>query len=643
LQPSPGPGILLSGGAWIAQSGMSEEHPQKPPSAPERESRGHQHGHSHLPKFTFVEELKRRNVGRVAILYIILGYVVLEVFGVFVHLLDLPPWVGRSAVLLVVLGFPVALLIAWIYEITPEGLKPTDEVAPHQSIRHLTGRRLDRAIIAVLAIALAYFVIDKFWLSKRMTLQQAGAAGAPAVARAAPAISDKSIAVLPFTDMSEKKDQEYFSEGLSEELINLLSKVPALHVPARTSSFYFKGRQEDIPTIARRLMVAHVLEGSVRKAGNHVRITVQLVRADNGYHLWSQTFDRTLDDIFKVQDEIATEVVRALKISLATDAVPRAAPSNNPEAHSLLLQAKFWDYNESEGSTKRAASFYQQAIALDPGYAEAWVGLSGNLVGQSAIAGQTWQHFRNLALHAAERAVALNPKLVRAHCALGLIHYTLDWDLVAANSEYAIALSLDAGSSCALEGAGLIAAARGQLIDALRLWEQSAARDPLNYVVNMDIAYALYAMGRVTEALATARKLEELDANASPTHSMLSQMLLATGRSNDALAEARRVRDPGYRAYTLARTYIVLGRSGDADAALADFEKRFSTEQTYNLATLHALRGDRDQAFSWLERAYQQHDSAIFGIPTITIDPDMKNLHSDPRWEAFLRKVKLLE
>src|SRR5438046_837781 len=285
-------------------------------------------------------------------------------------------------------GVPAVLLFAWVYEITPGGLKPTVEVEPSRSIRRQTGQRLNRAILAVMAVALTYFVVDKFWLSRHITTERPAppiASVALGTAPAAMAISDKSVAVLPFLDMSEKKDQEYFSDGLSEELIDMLTKIPDLRVPARTSSFYFKGKSEDIPNIARRLMVAHVLEGSVRKSGNYLRVTAQLVRADNGYHLWSETYDRQLDDIFKVQDEIAGAVVKALKVSLGADEVPRAAGISNPAAHALLLQAEYFLYRSTPDGYTKAIGYYQQAIQLDPDSAPGWAGLSMVLTA-------TWQN-----------------------------------------------------------------------------------------------------------------------------------------------------------------------------------------------------------------------------------------------------------
>ena len=280
--------------------------------------------HAHLSLFQsrFLEQLKRRNVGRVAILYVVVCYLILEPFEMFFHLLELPAWTGRTVVFVMVLGFPAALLFAWIYEITPEGIKPSVEVDPTQSIARQTGRKLDRAIIAVLAVALTYFVLDKFWLSKHATAQpkefapHETAARAPAAAASteAPATEASfappahSIAVLPFVNMSGDTTQDYFSDGISEEILNSLSRLNALQVAARTSSFSFKGQNIDITNIGHKLNVGAILEGSVRRTSNTVRITAQLINVVSGFHMWSQTYDRKLTDVLKVQADVASAV-----------------------------------------------------------------------------------------------------------------------------------------------------------------------------------------------------------------------------------------------------------------------------------------------------------------------------------------------
>jgi len=605
--------------------------------------------HAHHPRFEFrlLDELKHRNIVRVGILYLVVCWLILDPVHVVFHMLEVPAWANRLVVVLMAVGFPAVLLFAWVYEITPGGLKPTVEVEPSRSIRKQTGQRLNRAILAVMAVALTYFVVDKFWLSQHITTERAAppiGSVALGTALAAMAISDKSVAVLPFLDMSEKKDQEYFSDGLSEELIDMLTKIPDLRVPARTSSFYFKGKSEDIPNIARRLMVAHVLEGSVRKSGNYLRVTAQLVRADNGYHLWSETYDRQLSDVFKVQDDIAGEVVKALKISLGATEVPRAVATSNPEAHALLLQAEYFANRSTPDGYTKAIGYYQQAIRLDPDSAPGWAGLSIMLTAswqnQWLPNGRTFQQQRALALQAAERAVALGPKLGVTHEALAEVRYWFDRDWAGADAEVAKAHAFDPGNPWL---AGSLALLRGHLSEALQLWQEATDKDPLNGDAYVFLAEIHYAMGQFTEAVAAARKAVELAPTASRSHTALAQMLLAVGQPDAALAEAEKESDPEYRAYARARTFILVGRRADADAALAEFEKTLAATWAYEIATLHALRAEPDQAFLWLDRAYQQRDTALIATPSINIDPDLISLHGDPRYRAFLQKMKLPE
>ena len=497
---------------------------------------------------------------------------------------------------------------------------------------------------AIVVVAVGYLAVDRLWLSKHVVAStQATASTGPSAAPAQGTIPEKSVAVLPFVDMSEKKDQEYFSDGLSEELIDMLAKVPDLRVPARTSSFYFKGKQTTIADIAKALSVSHVLEGSVRKWANKLRVTAQLIRVDNGYHVWSETYDRNLDDIFKVQDEIAGEVVKALKVSLGANEVLRDAPTKSTKAYELLLQARSLR-NGSTNDSKRAVGYYQQVVQLDPDAAVAWAELSETLIDTTAVLiGPMVQQVRAQALQAAEHAIELDPKLPEAHVALAHIRYWFDWDWAAASMEYERARELDPASSPALTGAGAIALLHGSLSEPVRLLEQAVARDPLNVNALDRLSETYFAMGRFKDSAAAARKVLELAPNSPGSGAVSSRPLLALGQQDAALAAIEKEADAGFRAYALARTHIVLGHRADADSALSAYERTYASEQPYNIATLHALRGELDQAFSWLNRAYQQHDNEIVGSPPITAEPDMTNLRGDPRYKAFLRKMNLPE
>jgi len=512
------------------------------------------------------------------------------------------------------------------------------------STTHLRSRRngiLLAAGLAVVVVALATLLANKFWLAKPVTGEKP--AGQVTAAPAAPAISDKSVAVLPFVDMSEKKDQEYFSDGLSEELIDMLTKIPDLRVPARTSSFYFKGKSEDIPTIARRLMVAHVLEGSVRKSGMNLRITVQLVRADNGYHLWSQTYDRKLDDIFKIQDEIAGAVVSALKVSLADSGALKVKTPKNTEAYTLYLQGRA--INRSAGSNAEidsAAEYMRKAIKADPAFAEAWAWLAIELVNELNVSGGIRDDVLTAEIRrASDRALALDSNLSAAHLAKGAIYWDIDWDWEAGAAETQKGYDLDptdAVSAWSLAVALFVL--HGESDTVLALFQKAIELDPVNSSCYGSIGWYYAFTGRLPEAETALRKAIDLVPTDPVPHANLGLVLLLRGEAAAAVAEFQRDSDESDRRWGEALAYFSLGHKAEADAALSEMERLDETTHALNIAQALAYRGEIDQAFAWLDRAYRQRD---FALRWINRDPLLKSLHGDPRWKAFLRKMKLPE
>ena len=496
------------------------------------------------------------------------------------------------------------------------------------------------ALAAVVASLITYFVIDNSRLSGRVA--PAAHASTPSLA-AAPTISDKSVAVLPFVDMSEKHDQEYLSDGLSEELIDMLTKVPDLRVPARTSSFYFKGKPDDIATIASRLRVAHVLEGSVRKSGKNLRITVQLIRADNGYHMWSQTYDRELNDIFRVQDEIAGAVVGALKVSLLGIEPPRAVPARNSEAYTLYLQGRSMFRNaNTHADDERALTYLRKAVQLDPEYAPAWAALAIHRCDDASFYGINLdQQARNEVRDAATQALALDPNLSDAHFAKGACLYQVDWDWKAGEAELRRALDLDPlNTEALLTLSNLLVIQDAHSSEALELAKRAVDRDPLYAYYYYSLSIVYFYHGDFTEAERAMRKALDLSPTADGVRGGLAYLLVHRGDAALALKELEREPNEQYRESLRPQILDALGRSSEADRALAALEAKYANQMPYEIAAVYAGRKDRDRAFSWLDRAYRQRES---GLAAIRIMPEFSSIKSDPRYRALLNKLNLPE
>jgi TolB-like protein/tetratricopeptide (TPR) repeat protein len=519
-------------------------------------------------------------------------------------------------------------------------------VAPAPARMRLGSRRVLFALGAVIAAVLAYTMTNKLWLSKRVDNPKSVATATPASgvsSAAATVVPEKSVAVLPFIDMSEKKDQEYFSEGLSEELIDLLSKVSALRVPARTSSFYFKDKSEDIPTIARRLMVAHVLEGSVRKAGDHVRITVQLVRADNGYHLWSQTYDRKLDDIFKVQDEIASAVVSALKMSLLGVEAPRAIPTQSSEAYTLYLQARsMYNNATSQADTERAFAYLRKALTLDARFAPAWATLAGYRCDDASYYEYNLgTQGRKEVRAAAARALTLNPTLPDAHYAMGKCLDVIEWDWKASEAELRRALELDPlNIDALLELADVLRKVDPHSREAMQLSKRAVEHDPLHAFNFVNLAMGFSLDDKFAEAEQAMHQALDLSQTSDGIHGLLARVLLYRGNAAMALTELEKEPREQFREGLRPKILDALGRTSEADRALAALEAKYANVMSYEIASVYARRKDFDRAFSWLDRAYRQHESPL---PFLLSDPDVANLRSDPRYKTLLRKMNLSE
>jgi TolB-like protein/DNA-binding winged helix-turn-helix (wHTH) protein/Flp pilus assembly protein TadD len=457
-----------------------------------------------------------------------------------------------------------------------------------------------------------------------------------------PSLKNTSIAVLPFADMSAAKDQEYFSDGLAEQLINDLAKVSGLKVVGRSSAFQFKGKNEDLRDVGRKLGVANVLEGSVRRVGNHVRITAELIKADDGFQLWSQTYDREIKDIFAVEDEIALAATEALQLKLLGGNGQPVAPtlrSANPEAYEAYLQAEFFS---GRGLNKedlgKALAYTDTAIKLDEKYGPAWALRASvqNMMAESGLIDPA-EGFRE-ARDDAERAIVLDPTLASAHLALAGTQISCDWDWEAANTSITQAAALEPGSVEVLRIRSYRSRVLGNLDQAITLSEQAVALDPLNANSYSGLGYLLYAAGRYNEAQAALQKTLDLNPQATYFHLTRGKILIAEGKPQQALAEIEKEPSDVTKFTGQALAYYALGRKQDSNAALAALIANYDTLAADQIAQVYAYRGQSDKSFEWLERAYEQRDP---GLPEIKSNPLFKNLRNDPRYTELLKKMRL--
>ena len=488
--------------------------------------------------------------------------------------------------------------------------------------------------------------------AKLLTGRAAPASQSAPVARSA-ASDSPSIAVLPFVNMSRDEENEIFADGLSEELLNVLAKIRGLRVASRTSAFYFKGKDIDIPTVAQKLNVATILEGSVRKSGKRVRITAQLIEVATDSHLWSETYDRELDDIFAVQDDIAQSVVTELRAALMGErpgntasaevkAEVKAAATgrtDNPQALQLSLQGRFFSERMTEADLARAVDFYKQAIALDPEFALAWAGLSRAYWTQAGYGWAPVEAGFRQAHEAAERAIGLAPDLAEGYVALGEVLHSFDWDWQASDRAFDHALALAPGNADVLRGAGGIAGILGRREESLELLRKATVLDPLSSMSFRFLGLRCVIYGDLEEAETALRASLDLNAKAGLVNCFMSITRLFQGDATDALEWARREVLPDFRLLGIAMCEHTLGHKAESDKALAQLIKDHGHAAAYQIAEVCCWRGENDRGFEWLERSYVQRDP---GLSHSATDPFFKPLHGDPRWRPFLVKMRLV-
>jgi TolB-like protein/Tfp pilus assembly protein PilF len=518
---------------------------------------------------------------------------------------------------------------------------PAESRADTKSVARRLPRWLPTVVLVAIAVAaLGYLTLDKLILPKRALDHDSASIATSPRETGSNSVDDKSIAVLPFVDLSEKKDQEYFSDGLAEELLDLLAKTPGLHVIARTSSFSFKGKSDDIPTIARKLNVANILEGSVRKSGNRLRVTTQLIRARSGEDFWSETYDRELKDVFQVQDEIAGAVVAALKVSLLSAAPSVSAPTTNTESYTSFLKCTQSARLESREATEAAIAYCRRAVDLDPNFAPAWATL-GDLIRQRFVAfggNEPYEQARAESYAAFQHALALDPKRAVIYVGLASLYEQMDFDPVAAAKELQRASELEPASAGLLWMRGYEDSVQGRFDEALSNLQRALVLDPVNAGIELQIGNTNYRAGKFPEAAAAYRDALASQPSMGSVHYRLGLVNLALKDPSAALAEMEQEPDRDFHACGLPLALDALGRKHDADVALAQAEKISSVGAAYQIALIYAARHDVGGAVGWLNAAYRQRDA---GMLWIKADPLLQGLRSDERFQALLVKMHL--
>jgi TolB-like protein len=579
---------------------------------------------------SFFAELKRRNVYKAAVAYAVVGWLLVQVTTQVFPIFEIPNWAARLIVLVIVIGFPIALVIAWAFELTPEGLKRTEDVDLSQM------RKKSHAWIYIVVVG-AIVSIGLFFLGRYTVVNKT----TPRLSEVATvsSIPQKSIAVMPLLNESGDPADEYFSDGLSEELIAALGQVRNLKVIGRSSSFRFKDRKEEPKTIGEKLGVSTLLEGTVRKQGDKVRIVAELINTADGAELWSRIFDRELKDIFAVQTEIAQAVAASLELTLlGKDTSVANASTQSVEAHNVYLQGHFYFLRRNVEDYRRAISFFDQAIRLDPDYAlayaeraEAWTFI-GDLITDEKK--EAW----DAATRDAEKAVAVGPNLAEAHAALGWVRFFSEWKFTEGLAELKRATELAPANPTANDLLARVLIYVNQIAEAEKLARQAIELDPLAYLARGNLARILLAQGKLGEADSEARKSAELQPAAAGSHRWQVVVAVLRGDGETALREAQPEPNEGYRRFEFALAHYARGDRAAADAALADMVANDRNLLAYQIAEVYAWRGETDKAFEWLQISYDNHDT---GLLSLLIDPLMRGLRSDPRYEIMVEKVGL--
>jgi TolB-like protein/Tfp pilus assembly protein PilF len=579
----------------------------------------------------FFAELKRRNVYKVAVAYVVAGWAlaqgIAQVFPVF----DVPNWIVRLIVLLIVIGFPIALVLAWAFELTPEGLKRTNVADAMPSTPQKKHTWIYIVVICG-AISVTLFFLGRYTAVNKTT------------AASPNDVSNKSIAVLPFGNLSRDPDNEYFAAGIQDEIITRLAQIADLKVISCTSTQRYKGSGQNLRQIANELGVTNIVEGSVQKANDQVHVNVQLLNALTDSHLWADTFDRKLTDVFGVESEIAKTIADTLRAKLTgrEAATLSARPTENSAAHELYLKGRFFWNKRDTNDLEKALTYFQQAAKEDPNYALAWSGIADVYVLLPLFGGANPADAYPKAKEAANKAIALDPNLAEPHAALGLVANIFDFDFSLSLREFEKAIALNPNYATAhhwlgnsvLEGIGDFDRSIAELKRALEL-------DPLSIAINVDLGVSYYFAGQYQEGVAQTRKALDLDSNSYYAHYNVGQLLEMSGDLPGAIAEYKKSVALDNDPYPLALLGHAQALAGNREGALQILRQLQEAAQTryvpaYSVGLVYLGLGDKNHALDWFEKSFTKRQP---DLNTIRFDPLLKPLHGDTRFEQLAEKI----
>ena len=575
----------------------------------------------------FLAELQRRNVYKVAVAYGVVSWLLIQIATQVFPIFDIPNWGARLVVVVLTLGFPVALVLAWAYELTPEGLQRTDEIAPEKSVARSTGRKLDFVIIGVLLAVIGVLVFQHSRSAKPSPIVR---------------LPEKSIAILPFLDFSQAKDQEYFSDGITEQIINSLAHVHGLFVVARTTAFSFKNKNMDIREVGRQLGVSHVLEGSVSHGPGKVRVVAQLIDVANGYHLWSETYDSTEKDLLSLQSDVATKVAKALQIELQLAETTQLAKSltQDPEAYDLYLRGRYLLNKRTTDSIQKGRALFEQAVAKDPRFALGHAGIADSYIQLGKIGELTGDEAATRAWPEVSTALALDDNLAEGYASRATILTDFEWNWTAAEPDYRKAIELNSNNANAHHWYARHLAELGRSEEALQEIEAAQKLDPLSPFIRTSKGKILCTMQRYDEAIDQCRRAIDLQGDFASAFSILAQAYVHAQKYLEGIEAAKKYVElsngSGWAKLELAYAYAIAGNKAESNRIVTEVTSQSGPFSPYDMATICAAWHDTNGALHWLEKAIEQRSVDVIWI---RVDPRLDNIRDEPGFREVLARM----